>query len=158
MSSSNHLAKLLGFRTARALQFCQAATNHHKSWQILLVLLNALSDELLFPSVHFSLQTSSPCTAQGFLSWINSVRNPNYLFLFQFTFTYLVSLYLFRCSVLCPTKQLRLLAPRITFSPLYHMLNIWPSIIGTLSSETWPCEHNAHLKWTNFLEKINRFH
>lgn len=45
------LAKMLGFRTIKALTCCEAATNHHKSWQILQIFLKGTSRELLLPYV-----------------------------------------------------------------------------------------------------------
>jgi hypothetical protein len=45
------MAKLMGFRTDRTLAYCQKASNHHKAWQMVLILLFGTADELLLPYV-----------------------------------------------------------------------------------------------------------
>ena len=43
------LAKILGFKSTRALEFCQSASDLHKSWEILLIFLEGTLLELVLP-------------------------------------------------------------------------------------------------------------
>lgn len=45
------LAKLMGFSSNRALDYCRKAQDHHKSWQLLEIFMEGTSDELLLPYI-----------------------------------------------------------------------------------------------------------
>ena len=46
------LAKLLGFWSERARQYCKQAGDHHKALEMIEVVAHATNDELLIPYVH----------------------------------------------------------------------------------------------------------
>lgn len=90
------LAKMLGYRSIKALTYCEMASNHHKSWQILQIFLHGTAPELVLPYVRECLKHKIEPTVEGLYTHIEGVGNSNYIYLFKVVFTYLFALDLFR--------------------------------------------------------------
>ena len=118
------LAEMLGFRSVRALSSCLNCTDHHKAWQIFLILLFGTLDEILVPYVRRCLTTKSPASVSGFYDYLESAIDPNYVFLSDIVFNYLVPLFIFRCGVR-KNNQKFILAGRCKFSELFYCTNMY---------------------------------
>ncbi|XP_069134290.1 uncharacterized protein [Argopecten irradians] len=116
------LAKMLGFRTPKALNACKQANDHHKAWQMIEILLYGLGDELLLPYVRTCLDSGTEPSADGFFSWSQDAVNPNYRFLLECIFTYGVALHYFRAGVRRNNSRV-MLASRMKLSPLFYGLH-----------------------------------
>ncbi|XP_062590246.1 uncharacterized protein LOC134251841 [Saccostrea cucullata] len=90
------LAKMLGFKSPKALAACQAAHDHHKSWQILEIFLFAMSGELLVPYVRQALEKETP-SVEEFLA---SNKTPNEALMAKIVFDHSLALHVFRAG--CP--------------------------------------------------------
>ncbi|XP_062568018.1 uncharacterized protein LOC134230270 [Saccostrea cucullata] len=116
------LAKMLGYRSPKALQACMDANDHHKAFQFLEILLFGTGDELLLPYVRQCLSTDGTPSAQGYFEWCCRVQDPNYKFLQEVIFTYTLSVYLFRAGVRRNNCEV-IMAARLKFAPLYFGTN-----------------------------------
>ena len=116
------LAKLLGFRSIKALVACEAATNHHKSWQILQIFLKGASRELLLPYVKQCIRSGTEPELNGVYEWLGKCKSKNLKFLFTCVFTYCFALDLFRKGVRRSNYDVILVAMN-KLSPLFYGLN-----------------------------------
>ncbi|XP_062603684.1 uncharacterized protein LOC134265484 [Saccostrea cucullata] len=116
------LAKLLGFQSPKAQASCKSANDHHKSWQILTIFMEAMSSELLTTYIK-DTRESSPPSYLGFYEWYLGVRNPNYKFMAEVVFTYCLALHVFRAGVR-RNNTLAINAGKTKFSPLFFGLNM----------------------------------
>jgi hypothetical protein len=112
------MAKMLGFRSARALVYCKAASNHHKAWQMIQILYGT-TDEMLVPYVQSCIGAKSKPTTQGYYTWLSSMNSPNYLFCLHLVNTYVVALFHFRAGVRRANYDV-MLASRLKFAPLFY--------------------------------------
>ena len=117
------LAKMLGFKSPPALESCHKCSDHHKSWQILMILLFGTSDELILPYVRNCKATNSVPTLHGFYTFFQSSQNPNYRFLFEAIFSYILALFVFRCGVRRNNKNF-ILAGKSKFTSLFYGFNM----------------------------------
>ncbi|CAC5359316.1 unnamed protein product [Mytilus coruscus] len=86
------MVSALGFRTKKALDVVKRGTDHHRSKHILFTLFDALARELLLTHVRNSLESGAPVSLESFNDWVrDSVVDPNYLFLFDMCFTFLLA-------------------------------------------------------------------
>ncbi len=110
-----NVAKALGFRTPRALEVVKKGTDHHRSKQIISVLLHSLASELLLPYVR---QSENP-TADDYFRWLHSVENSGYIFYFHMTFTCLFSFQLY-IEGTRKNHSTAMMAARTAFTPLFY--------------------------------------
>ena len=116
----NEFAKTLGFRSPKAQEVLKTGVDHHRSRQILEILLQALSSELLLPYFRESLQEPSQLTAECYQRWIEEkVKNNNYMFLYHLTFSFLLAFHLYTEAVRKNYSK-RIMAARVTFCPLFY--------------------------------------
>ena len=116
------LAKLLGFRSIKALVSCEAATNHHKSWQIIQIFFKATARELLVPYVKECIRNGDDPELKGLYTWLNNCKSKNMKFLFTCVFTYCFGLHLFRKGVRRGNYQVIVTAMN-KLSPLFYGFN-----------------------------------
>lgn len=117
----SHFATLLGFRSPKAQQVVKSGTNHHRSRAILSCMLEALTRELLLPYIKVCIAQKQKTSSLGFFQWIDTqVKNPNYHFLCDFTFTYLLAFHLYNEATRKSHSQ-RMLAARVAFAPLFYI-------------------------------------
>ncbi|XP_062590244.1 uncharacterized protein LOC134251839 [Saccostrea cucullata] len=114
------LAKMLGFKSPKALAACQAAHDHHKSWQILEIFLFAMSGELLVPYVRQALEKKETPSVEGFLA---SNKTPNAALMAKIVFDHSLALHVFRAGVRRNNTEV-ILCSRSKFSPLFFGLNM----------------------------------
>ncbi|XP_061171013.1 uncharacterized protein LOC133201813 [Saccostrea echinata] len=112
------LAKLLGYRSPKALQSCLDANDHHKAMQFIEILLFGTGDELLYPYVYHCSEREMEPSGKGFFAWCKEVKDPNYMFLLESIFTYALAVYLFRAGIRRNNSNV-IMASRLKFSPLY---------------------------------------
>ncbi len=86
----------LGFRSENALKYMKIESGHHKLWRILEITYIALTRELLFPFMKQAIEAGEAPTLLGFWSYIDKVKNENYLYCLEMAFTYLHALMLLR--------------------------------------------------------------
>ncbi|XP_062620908.1 uncharacterized protein LOC134282522 [Saccostrea cucullata] len=112
------LAKLLGYRSPKALQSCLDANDHHKAMQFIEILLFGTGDELLFPYVFHCSEREMVPSGKGFFDWCKEVKDPNYMFLLESIFTYALAVYMFRAGIRRNNSDV-IMASRLKFFPLY---------------------------------------
>ncbi|XP_062577384.1 uncharacterized protein LOC134239238 [Saccostrea cucullata] len=112
------LAKLLGYRSPKALQACLDGNDHHKAMQFLEILLLGTGDELLYPYVKDCFEKETVPSTNGYFTWCKNVVDPNYKFIMECIFTYALAVYLFRAGVRRNNSD-AIMASRIKFCPLY---------------------------------------
>ncbi|XP_062577048.1 uncharacterized protein LOC134238946 [Saccostrea cucullata] len=112
------LAKLLGYRSPKALQACLQANDHHKAMQFIEILLLGTGDELLQPYIRHCHDRTIEPSAKGFFVWCRDIMDPNYKFLLEAIFTYALAVYLFRAGVRRNNSD-AIMACRVKFSSLY---------------------------------------
>ncbi|MES9969685.1 MAG: hypothetical protein ABW092_06590, partial [Candidatus Thiodiazotropha sp.] len=117
------VSKLLGFRSERAQNYCKAASGHHKSWEILQIVFRAVSKELLIAFVRQNLANGKQPTIDKYFRWLQTVKDPNYLFMQEIVFTCLVALNIFRIGVRGNNSAV-MLAGRQKFSRLFYIMGM----------------------------------
>ena len=117
------LAKLLGYRSIKALASCESATNHHKSWQIFEIFLNGTSREMLTYYVKQCLSVNQNPTVDGFYKWIAGSKSKNMQFMFKVIFTFCLALHVYRIGVRRNNKDYILSAMK-KLSVLFYGLNM----------------------------------
>jgi hypothetical protein len=82
-------AKMLGFKSPKALSFCESASNHHKSWAMVQIFFKSFSKELVLPYVRHSLTNGNNITVEGYFSFMSSTYNnvPSYIFFYKVVFS-----------------------------------------------------------------------
>ncbi len=113
------VARALGFRTPRAQDVFRTGVDHHRSRQALSVLLDALSEELLVPYVRHCLKHKIPPSALNYFTWLQSVQNGSYIYMFHMTFTHLLAFKLFNAGVRKNYSQVMMVA-RAALVPLFY--------------------------------------
>jgi rubrerythrin len=110
------IAKMLGFRTQKAQDVVKNGIDHHRSMQIVRIVLQALSLELVVPYVRIHPEDPTPA---GYMSWVNQhVVDPTYLLLWHLCFAFLLSLQLYN-EVTRKNNSDNMLAARVVFAPLF---------------------------------------
>ena len=116
------LAKLLGFKSVKALTSCQKCSDHHKAWQIIQILLFGTMDELLLPYVKSCIAANREPSMEGLNEFMVSVKNPKFHFLYKSVLTYLFALSVFRCGVRRNNQDF-MLAGRSVVTDLFYGFN-----------------------------------
>lgn len=93
------LAKMLGFNSPKALASCMSASDHHKSWQIIKIVLHSVAEELIWEFVRDKLPSNEVLNTASYYLWLSNVKNENYRFMADVVFTYCFALHLFRSGV-----------------------------------------------------------
>lgn len=116
------VAKIMGFRSLKALAACQSANDHHKSMQMLEIALFGISDELL-PYVRDKMNKKETASVLDYFTWCSHTQNQNYNCLTDIVFNYLLSLHYFRAGV--RRNNSNIIATSFNaFSPLFFGLNM----------------------------------
>ena len=93
------LAHLLGFRTSKAKEFIFNCGDHHISWQILQIMYEAFSQELIRIYVISCNQQHIVPTAAGFSEWrLTKAINPNFNFIYDLVYNILLGLICYRAG------------------------------------------------------------
>lgn len=105
------LAKLVGYRSPKALQACLDANDHHKAMQFIEILLFGTG------MFHCSEREMDP-SGKGFFAWCKEVKDPKCNVLLESIFTYVLAVYLFRAGIRRNNSNF-IMASRLNFfSPL----------------------------------------
>ncbi|XP_076087738.1 uncharacterized protein LOC143058159 [Mytilus galloprovincialis] len=128
------LAKMLGFKSIKALQACQVLqecvllfsfsfSDHHKTWQILQIFMFAMAQELLHPYCRQQVLSCRTPTVEGFYLWLAKVSNPNFKFMSDVVFTSCLALHVLRAGTR-RNNSTAIQAGKFKFSPLFFGLNM----------------------------------
>ncbi|XP_053407605.1 uncharacterized protein LOC123543533 isoform X2 [Mercenaria mercenaria] len=112
------LAKMLGYRTPRALMCCKACTNHHKSWMILTIFFYGTIDEILTTYIS---QDEAP-TVAGLYTYIGSCKDRNFRFMCDVVLNYVLAIFAFRCGTRRNNTDY-IMAGKSKFMKLFYGLN-----------------------------------
>ena len=114
------LAKVLHFDSPAAQNYCKAATDHQKSWDILRIAFIAGAKELLLPYVR---EKKAEATSSGFDLWVETIftKKP-YLIMYKAVFTYLLAVIIFRAAVRKNCYD-AMLAARYAYRPIWFVCN-----------------------------------
>ena len=93
------IAKVLGFKSEKALAYAQRCSDHHKTWQIIELMYTGIADELLVPFIRSCKKDGIQSTVQSYWTWNQDVCNPNYAYTQQMVFTSLHAMMLFRIGI-----------------------------------------------------------
>ena len=93
------IAKVLGFKSEKALAYAQRCSDHHKTWQIIGLMYTGITDELLVPFIRSCKKDGIQPTVQSYWTWNQDVCNPNYAYMQQMVFTSLHAMMLFRIGI-----------------------------------------------------------
>lgn len=116
------LTKELGFTSEAAQKYVKKCSDHHKTMSILKVAHIGFWYELLLPHVRNRLSSGSPMSVNDFLyDWVRQVgwNNPNYKYIFNTTWTYLMGIQLLHIGVRRNNAEY-IRAGHMTFAPLFH--------------------------------------
>lgn len=116
------LTKELGFTSEAAQKYVKKCSDHHKTMSILKVAHIGFWYELLLPYVRNRLSSGSPMSVNDFLyDWVRQVgwNNPNYKYIFNTTWTYLMGIQLLHIGVRRNNAEY-IRAGHMTFAPLFH--------------------------------------
>lgn len=118
----SELARELGFLSEAAQKFLKKGSDHHKTMSFLKVAHLGFWHELLVPYVRSRLAGGEEFSVNDFLyNWVVSVgwKNPNYRYIFNVTWTYLMAIQLLHVGVRRNnTEYIR--AGHMAFAPLFH--------------------------------------
>lgn len=113
------LSLKFGFRTPKAQEVFKKGTDHHRSREVLEIVLFALSKELLVPYIRHCIQNALTPTASHYNTWFEEdVVDQRYCFLYHITFSYLLAFHMFNEGVRKNNSNI-ILAGRTTFHPLF---------------------------------------
>lgn len=117
------LSGRFGFRTPKAKLVFQKGSDHHRTQELLSTCLIALAKELLVPYVRYCVDIQSPATVNGYIEWYEKkVHSRRYAFLYNITFSYLLSFKYYNESVR-KNNAIGMMAARTTFVPLFFGRN-----------------------------------
>ncbi|XP_021356987.1 uncharacterized protein LOC110452664 [Mizuhopecten yessoensis] len=117
------IAKMLGYRSPKAQLAAHAASDHHKSFQMVEIALFGMADELLLPYFRERMAAGVGVSAVDFMVWMRDVASPNFLFMVDIVFTYLLSVYVFRAGIRRNNSSV-ILSSRASFTDLFYGLNM----------------------------------
>ncbi|KAK3098397.1 hypothetical protein FSP39_019148 [Pinctada imbricata] len=117
------LVKMLGFNSPRALSCIQRCSDHHKAWQVFTILLFGTMDELMIPYVRQCHHLRTSPSLKSFYEFLSDAKDPNFTFLAEITFSFLLPLYFFRCGVRRNNHRY-LLCGKSVFSDLFYITNM----------------------------------
>ena len=91
------IARLLGFQTQKALDYCKRANDHHKSWDILNIAMEGTAAKMVLPYVREAMNENQVPTAQGFKGYFLSMSQNNMKMkvLYDAVMRYLLAIVLF---------------------------------------------------------------
>lgn len=94
------LAKELGSTTDSALNYAKGAKNHHHAMTMLNIMEKGNWSELLIPYVRDRIGSNYELSVNDYLyHWLPTVRNSNYLYLFEQTWLYIGSIRMYHIGV-----------------------------------------------------------
>lgn len=117
------LGIMLGFKSLKAQFACQKSFDHHKSWQILQIFFFATCDELILPFVRKCIEAGKTPSLTDFYKYLSDAKDPNYIFLKDTVFTYMLALFVFRAGVRRNNHKF-MLAGRNKFANLFYGLHM----------------------------------
>ena len=94
------IARLLGFQTQKALNYCKRANDHHKSWDILNIAMEGTAAEMVLTYVREAINENQVPTAHGFKDYFlsmsqNNMNNMKMKVLYDAVMRYLLAIVLF---------------------------------------------------------------
>ncbi|KAK3103442.1 hypothetical protein FSP39_019273 [Pinctada imbricata] len=117
------LAKILNYKSKRAIATCKNAYNHHKSWQILCITFFGTCDEIILQYVRSEMENNNVPSLTEFYNFLGAAENPNVSFLKDCILTYLFALIIFRAGVRRNNAD-AIMAGKMKFAPLFYSLNM----------------------------------
>jgi hypothetical protein len=120
--SFKELAKLLGYRTHRALVCCFKCTDHHKAWQLLKIYFFGTMDEILRQFLCDSYKNKKQQSINEFYNYI-SESGPSIRFMCDSLFNYVFPIFLYRCAIRRNNSRY-ILAGRSMFMRLFFVTNM----------------------------------
>ncbi|OWF50837.1 hypothetical protein KP79_PYT13799 [Mizuhopecten yessoensis] len=86
------------------------------------IALFGMADELLLPYFRERMAAGVGVSAADFMVWMRDVVNPNFLFIVEIIFTYLLSVYVFRAGIRRNNSSV-IMSSRASFTDLFYGLN-----------------------------------
>ncbi len=152
------LAKLVGYRSDKALQYCLKAADHHKSWELITIFFKAAVIFMLKPYLTQCQDSKTRPTVQDALASIQKVVNPTHKYMYDVTFTYVLALFLYRQGIRTRDPSLVLCA-ETTLSELFFGTNMTtymdlyfrhvntylkaPLVVQTCIQQNYSCSDNS---------------
>jgi hypothetical protein len=115
------LAKMLNFKSAKALSSFKNAFDHHKLWQAFCIFFFGTC----VPYVRQCINQDKRTSLQEIYQFFTNASNPNFIFMKDIVFTYWLSLLLFRTGTRRKSNNsVVMLASRTKFANLFYGLNM----------------------------------
>lgn len=118
----SELAKCMGFRSDLAQKCAKTCTDYHKAWELLTIFQHGTTDELILPYVQECLKQNQTPTPEGYISWSQSCKNPNFMYAQEQVFTYSMAIMNYRSGLRRNNNDL-IMAGKTQFSTLFHGRN-----------------------------------
>ncbi|XP_070548038.1 uncharacterized protein [Ptychodera flava] len=116
------LSNLMGFCSEKAQKYAKRCSDNHKAWELLEIFYLGSTDELLIPYVRSDLLKKQSPSVEGFMKFLKTVTDPNYIYLAEQIFTYCQAIINYRAGVRRNNSDV-MMAGRIKFSPIFHARN-----------------------------------
>ena len=92
---------ILELTSENAQKYIKKGSDHHRLWQILIVVYIAVADELLLSYARKRLELGEKPTSSDYRNYSERVVNPNYQYAQQALFTFLHALIMLKRGVRC---------------------------------------------------------
>ncbi|XP_072050462.1 uncharacterized protein [Amphiura filiformis] len=117
------LADVLSFKSLNAQRYAKACSDNHKSWEMIRVFYLGTLDELLLPYVRHCKKLKEEPTAAGYMQWKEqTVKNPNYLYMFSQVTIYVQAIMNMRGGLRRNNSSM-VDAARVMHAPVFHGRN-----------------------------------
>lgn len=116
------VAYVMGFRSPNAQQYARSGGDHHKSWELMTIMLHGTLDELLVPYVRQCMSKKVKPSAADYLRWSKDVKDPRYMYMFEQIFTYTMAIFNLRRGIRINNAEL-VEVGRYKHAPIFHGRN-----------------------------------
>ena len=114
-----NMVMCFNFRSETALKYAKKVNDHHKGWTLCRIARKAITQELILPFVRHQMAQQEPhLSPEDFFKYVMNARDPNYVFMCDFTFEILDSVFLYRAGVRCGISKF-ISAGRAKFAKLW---------------------------------------
>ena len=73
-----HVANIMGFKSPRTMMFIQGCGDNHLAWQLIRIVLETITKELMVPYVRCRMKMKKEITVGDYKVWMDSATNSNY--------------------------------------------------------------------------------
>ena len=95
----HEIVKVLGFKSAKALKHIRNCGNHHKTFELMLIMYIALTDELLKPFLDHCSENEMTPNMVDYWEFSKTITDSQYNYVQQTTLSFLHSIMLFRFGI-----------------------------------------------------------